>query len=59
MHYKQPEYNMKSKRKLQIWINLKLQNKQNLIKKVVEIVVIYFNKMRMKNQIQNLMNKDF
>lgn len=50
---------MKNKRKLQIWINLKLQNKQNLIKKVVEIVVIYFNKMRMKNQIQNLMNKDF
>lgn len=59
MHYKQQEYNMKSKRKLQIWINLKLQNKYNLVKKVVEIVVIYFNKMRMKNQIQNLMNKDF
>lgn len=50
---------MKSKRKLQIWINLKLQNKFNLVKKVVEIAVIYFNKMRMINQIQNLMNKDF
>lgn len=59
MHYKQQGYNMKNKRKLQIWINLKLQNKYNLVKKVVEIVVIYFNKMRMRNQIQNLMNKDF